>query len=117
VKDISKVVGFVLFFLVIILALGWVIQGNDFFMYKFFAPKQEAVRREVFENTPSYVKGMVQELENMQVEYVREKDPAAKEALASVILHRVSGFNLNDPDVPRDLRQFIEQLKEKQLEE
>ncbi len=100
--------------LVLILGLAWVVQGNDFFMYKVFAPQYAKAQRQVFEGTPSYNKGMVQELENMQVDYVKEKDPSAKAALRSVILHRASGYNLNDPDVPADLRDFISQLKQEQ---
>jgi hypothetical protein len=110
----GKVVLIGLLALVVVLGLDWVGTGNDFFLYKYFAPKQAAVQRQVFENTPSYNKGMVQELENMEFQYIKEKDPNAKAALGSIILHRASGYNLNDPDVPADLRSFIEQLKAKQ---
>lgn len=97
--------------LVLVFGLSWAIEGNDFFLYRYFAPKQEAVRRQVFENTRSFNQGMIQELENMQFEYEREKDPDAKAALRAIILHRASGYNLNDPDVPQSLRAFINQLK------
>lgn len=97
--------------LVLIFALAWIVQGNNFFMYKVFAPAQAKVERQVFEQTPSYVKGMVQDLEKAQADYVMQKDPEAKAALASIILHRASGFNLEDPDVPASLRAFISQLK------
>ena len=102
--------------LVAILALSWVLMGNEFFLYKYFAPKQEAVRRQVFEQSRAFNQGMVQELQNMQFEYVKQVDPAAKVALASVILHRASGYNLDDPIVPADLRSFIAKLKQEQLE-
>jgi hypothetical protein len=85
-------------------------------MYKFFAPKQEAVRRQVFEQTRSFNQGMIQELENMEADYVKTKDPDAKAALASVILHRASGYNLDDPDVPADLRSFIAKLKQERMD-
>lgn len=109
-----KAVLAVILALVVILGLTWAIQGNDFFMYRFFAPKYAHVQRQVFEQTPSFNKGTVQELENMQFDYTKEKDPKAKEALGSVILHRASGYNLNDPDVPQSLRDFITQLKKDQ---
>lgn len=101
-------------FLVIVLGLTWLAQGNDFFLYKVFAPKYEGVRRQVFEQTRSFNQGMVQELENMRFSYVKEKDVESKKALASIILHRASGYNLNDPIVPYDLRVFIQGLKDKQ---
>lgn len=111
---IGKIVGVSVLAIALILGLSWIAEGNDFFLYKYFAPKQERVRRQVFEMTPSFNKGMIQELENMEFEYEREKDQAAKSALRGIILHRASGYNLDDPDVPNSLREFISQLKESQ---
>ncbi|MGD0328152.1 MAG: hypothetical protein ABSB00_00340 [Minisyncoccia bacterium] len=111
----SHVVGVVVLFLAVVLGLGWLFQGNDFFMYKVFAPKYEQVRRQTFEQTRSFNQGMVQELQNMQFDYAKTKDPEARAALASVILHRASGYNLNDPIVPMDLRDFVAKLKQEQM--
>ena len=94
-----------------LLALGWIAQGNDFFMYRFFAPRQEAVRRQVFETSRAFNQGMVQELQNMQFEYLKQPDPSVRASLASVILHRASGYNMNDSIVPADLRDFVDSLK------
>ena len=107
----GKIVAWFLFAIVVILGLTWLVQGNEFFLYKFWAPKQEAVRREVFENTKSYNQGMIQELQNMQFQYV-QADAAHKAALASIILHQSADYNLDDPRVPSSLRQFIEGLKQ-----
>ena len=65
----------------------------------------------MFEGTRSFNQGMVQELENMRFDYIKTDDADAKAALGSIILHRASGFNLNDPIVPPDLKQFIVDLK------
>ena len=97
----------------VLTGLGWVVQGNDFFLYKTFAPKYEQVRRETFEQSKAYNQGMVQELQNMQFEYIKA-DEAHKAALASVILHRAADFNMSDSRVPSDLRQFVAELKSKQ---
>jgi hypothetical protein len=94
--------------IICILAFVWLIQGNDFFMYKFFAPKYEQARRQVFEQTKSYNQGMIQELQNMQFQYV-QADSLHKLALADVILHRAADFDENK--LPADLKQFIQQLK------
>ena len=91
-----------------ILAGSWIIQGNEFFLYKFFAPRQEQVRREVFEQTKSYRQGMVQELQNMQFEYIKA-DSEHKAAMKSLILHRAADFPVND--MPSDLADFIQSLK------
>lgn len=97
--------------LVVMFGMTWLVEGNDFFLYKYFAPRQEQVRRQVFETTRSFNQGMIQELENMQFEYDKTTDPTAKDSLAQIILHRASGYNLNDPDVPQSLRTFISQLR------
>lgn len=107
--------GIVLPCIVGLLALTWLVQGNDFFMYRVFAPKYEQTRRQVFENTRSFNQGMVQELQNMRFDYEKTTDPEARAALASIILHRASGYNLNDPVVPQDLRDFIDNLQNQEV--
>ncbi len=106
----------VLGFIVLIVVCTWIFQGNEFFLYKVFAPQQEQVRRETFEESRAFNQGMVQELQNMQFEYVKTKDQNQKDALASIILHRAAGYNLNDPAVSPDLRSFIQQLRRERSE-
>lgn len=101
--------GFMIFVLVVIV-VTWFAQGSNFFLYKVFAPRQAAVERQVFEQTPSYVKGMVQDLDKMHLDYIKA-DSTQKQAIASIILHRADGFNLDNPDVPQDLRGFIMELR------
>ena len=95
-------------FIAMTLATAWVFQGNEFFLYRYFAPKEEAVRRQVFEQSKAYNQGMVQELQNMQFQYVR----ATKEqraSLRSIILHRVADYDRDK--LPDDLRSFISSLE------
>lgn len=110
----GTVIGITIGVLVAVLALTWVVQGNNFFLNKVFLPANEQVRRETFEQSKAYRQGMIQELQNMRFEYAKAT-PAQKDALASIILHRVSDFDLTQPDVPADLRQFIEELKRERL--
>ncbi len=103
-----KRIGIAIAGLLLFLGLIWLLQGNDFFLYKVFAPKYEQVRRETFEESKAYRQGMIQELQNMQFEYVKA-DSAHKSALASIILHRAADFP--EEDMPVDLRTFIRSLK------
>lgn len=107
-----KIVGIVVLSVLALFGLSWAVEGNDFFLYKFFAPKQAEVQRQVFEQTRSYRQGMIQELENMQFQYESTTDVNAKSALAQIIIHRAAGFDLNDSDVPYTLRVFIQKLQE-----
>jgi hypothetical protein len=103
-----KYAGIGLLVLVAILGLTWLVQGNNFFLYNFFAPKLEDSRREVFENTKSYQQGYLQELENMQFEWVKAA-PEQKDALASIILHRAADFD--QTKLTPELREFIDELR------
>ena len=98
----------VLGFFVLIFGLGWLVQGNDFFMYQYFAPKYEAVRRDTFEQTKSYQQGMIQDLRRMQEEYITT-DKEHQGALKSLILHAAADFP--DENLPADLREFLQKLR------
>ena len=110
-SDTKVIVLTVLAVLVLGLGLTWIAQGNDFFLFKVFAPKYANVQREVFENTHSYNAGMRQELQNMQFEY-EQADAAHKDALGSIILHRVADYD--ETKLPPDLRAFVDKLREDQ---
>lgn len=98
----------VFMFIVLLLGLTWIGQGNEFFLYQYFAPRFEQVRRDVFEQTKSYRQGMIQDLQRSQEEYILADD-AHKDALASIILHRSADFP--EEEMPPDLQAFIHQLK------
>ena|SRR3990167_5257410 len=105
-----KIAGIGIGGLVLILGIIWVAQGNNFFLYKVFAPAYEQVRRETFEQSKAYNQGMIQEIQNMQFEYIKAS-PEHKEALASLILHRAADYD--ESKLPSDLRAFIGELKNK----
>ncbi len=98
--------------LVAILALTWIVQGNQFFLYQYFAPKQAAVERQVFENTKSYNQGMIQELQNMMFDYAKAT-PEQKPLMAGLILRRSADYDVEK--LPYDLRNFINDLRREQL--
>ena len=111
----SGVVSFVcgiLGLLVLGLGIVWFAQGSDFFLYRMFAPKYEAVRRETFEESKAYNQGMVQELQSMQFQYV-QADAEHKKALASVILHRAADYPRDK--MPEGLRAFVYELERDRL--
>lgn len=105
---ILKGVGIGILVFVALTVIGFAFQGTNFFMYKFWAPKYEGARREVFEQTKSYQQGMIQDLRKSQEEFV-QADPEQQRALATVILHRVADFP--EEDLPSDLRVFLADLR------
>lgn len=107
-KDIIGYILLTLSAVVLMIGLGFAFSGADFFLYKTFAPKYEQARRETFEQSKAYNQGMIQELQNMQFQYVQAK-PEQKEALAFIILHRAADFDENQ--LPADLKIFINKLR------
>ena len=108
----QQIVWSIVALLAIVFGIAWAVQGNNFFLYKFFAPREEAVRRETFEQSKAYVQGTIQELYKQQVEYAKAT-PEQKVALSSVIRHQAAGFD--EKLLPDDLKQFIDQLKREAL--
>jgi hypothetical protein len=107
----KAIIGVTLLSIVGFLGLMWLVQGNHFFLYKAFAPRYEQVRRETFEESKAYRQGMVQEIQAMRFQYL-QADENHRQALASVILHRVADFD--EQAMPHDLRAFIYDLKANQ---
>lgn len=103
----GKAIWYAILALVVITALGWFAMGNEFFLYKFFAPKRAAVERQVFEGTPSYNQGMIQELEKMRLEYKRA-DKTEKSLIAQAFVHKASGYGYDK--LPSNLRMFYDEV-------
>lgn len=94
---------------VVIFGLTWAIQGNDFFLYQFFAPKYEQVRRETFEQSRAFNEGMAQELNRMWLDYQHATDQGEKDSIRSLVRQRVAGYDLTNLQNPQ-LRLFVQQM-------
>ena len=76
--------------------------------YKFFAPKYRAVDNQVFKESEQYNDGMIRDLENLQLEYIKASADQ-KDALRAITLHRFSVYP--EDKMPPNLRNFYNQLK------
>jgi len=88
-------------------AVTWGLAYHDLLFTSFFAPKYENVRRNTFEQSKSFRTGAVQELQNMQFEYIKSA-PEHKKALADIIRHRA--LEVPADAMPTDLQSFISNL-------
>jgi len=95
----------------LVLFLAFVFGMNLFGLaqYSFFAPKVRAVENQVFKESEQYNDGMIRDLENLQMEYIKADD-SQKAALKSIILHRFSVYDQNR--LPANLWNFYTQLRE-----
>ena len=60
---------------------------------KFFAPKRENIRREVFEQTKSYTHGKIQDLAKYFEEYQNAKSDSDKNTIKSLIIMNFAEFD------------------------
>lgn len=107
-KDWIKITLFCIGTILTAAAIGFVAQGTDFFAFKFWAPKYENAKREVFENTKSYRQGTAQDIRRMQEEYLKA-DADHKQALRSLILHKTADLDLDS--YPEDIQAFVHSLE------
>lgn len=96
-----RVVLAVLAGLVLLYAVGFLVTGGDLAMYRYFAPKQEAARREVYENTKSFKTGSTQRLAIL-CNQVATTDDDHKGLINDTIAHEFAEWDTND--VPAYLR-------------
>ena len=99
-----KNVAIVLVVLLCIVAISYL----GLFHYRWFGPKFENARREVFEGTRSYNQAKLQELAKYRLEYINA-DYDSKQAIASTIKHRFADYNSDN--LPSELNQFLKQIR------
>jgi hypothetical protein len=76
--------------------------------YSYFAPKYRAVDAQVFKESEQYNEGMVRDLEELELDYIKADD-TQKATLKSIILHRFEVYDENR--LPPDLRMFYNDLR------
>ena len=106
-----KVIGGIfagLFAIAVLIGIAFAMELGGLQWDKFFAPKHEAVRREVYENTESYTRGMAQQLSKYRYEYVTAKTPEDKKAIAAVVRSTFANYDRNL--LPVDLATFLDSL-------
>lgn len=93
--------------LMIVLAFGIEMGGLKWKGY--FAPKHAAVERQVFKETRSFNEAKLQELTKARLEYLREKDPIVRQALASTIRHQFADYDSSK--LPPELASFLNSVR------
>jgi len=76
--------------------------------WSYFAPKTAAVQSQVFHESQQYNDGMVRDLENLRMEYLRA-NPEQQDALRSTVRHRFAGYDIER--LTPELRNFYASLR------
>jgi hypothetical protein len=104
-----RIVGYVILSLVCVFALSFAGHSIGLFNLKFWAPKYEEAKREVFEETQSFTHGKIGHINRLRLEYESTESEGRKKALRTMILNEVSV--LEEENLPSELRSFINRLK------
>ena len=98
--------------LILFLALCFGLNLFGLANYSFFAPKYRAVDNAVYKESTQYNEGMVRDLENLQMEYMKAND-TQKAGLKDIILHRFAVYDVNR--LPNNLFTFYNDLRSGKL--
>lgn len=93
------------------IALGvsiFALQALSYGSFKFWAPKYENAKREVFENTKSYKHGTIRDLQNLMLEYKSSDNEGHRAALRATILHR--SVSIDQDKLTPQLRKFLNNI-------
>jgi len=104
-KERLRVFGMSVGGLILVLALIVSLSFFGLWYYKFFGPKKENIRREIFENTQSYVQGKAQDLAKYYEEYSKA-DSNGKESIRQLVILRFAELDETKLQSPR-LRSFL----------
>ena len=107
-KDFLKVSGLIILTILCFTGLLFIMSGIGLIHFKFFGPKYESVRRQVFEETKSYTYGAVQDLVKYKYEWERA-DYTGKKAIENVVRMRFANFDPNKINNP-ELRYWFESI-------
>lgn len=106
-KSYFSGMGLALLAIVSLACLGFVANGLGLLSFSFFAPKVEAVRYSTFKESQSYNDGMIRDLQNLRLEYLKAT-PEQQAALRAITLHRFSVYDVSR--LPPDLQSFYQSI-------
>lgn len=111
--DINKAILTVVAFFAIIFGSIWLVQGNNFFMYRFFAPREEQVRHDTFKQSQAYNDGMANDLAQKQLAYAQTSDTNAKLIILSNLYHEFASYDLTK--LPPESQLFLSNVRSYEL--
>ena len=89
-KKYLVIFGYVTAAFIAIFLLGNLLEGASLAQYAFWAPKEQAVARDVYQQTPSYVNGNTSDLRNLRDQINFTKDPDARATLQAALRDKIN---------------------------
>ena len=108
---IGKIIGIIL----LVVAIGVVVfiggKELNLWAYKTYEPQMEDARRDVYENTNSFVKGKKQEISKVYLEYQRATTDEEKMALKNMLRMSLQDFDEDKYITDPTMLSFVKQMK------
>lgn len=112
---VAAILGTLIGLFLFVAVISFTINGMNFAELKFWGPKEQAVEREIYEESPSRVHGMERRLGNYMMEYREyqaEGDDEGAQRIRQLVLHRYGGYDRNK--LSDHLVEFLEEMEEVQ---
>jgi hypothetical protein len=97
------------FGLLLLAVLLFAAHGIGLVNLRFWGPQFQEARREIFEETQSFVHGKITHLNRLRLEYESTELDTRRKALRTMILQEAAV--LEEENLPTDLRSFIQSLR------
>jgi len=108
--SILKIVLLVILGIILFIGMLFLIGAVDLQMMKTFGTRKENVRRDIFENTKSYVHGKTQDLAKYYEEHGKANDDGSKIAIENLIKMNFAEFDAEKLQSLR-LKAFLIQIR------
>jgi len=100
---------FVLFGIVALISVAFLLELGGLEWNKFFKPKREAIRRDVFKETKSYNESKLQDLARYRLQYIEADNEESKSAIKSTINLMFADYDRSR--LPAELSTFLYQIR------
>jgi hypothetical protein len=104
-KDFFGFVGWALGAFAVIVIIAASGQFLGLWSTGYFAPKYEAIRRDVMIESRAYSEATTREMYRLKIQWMQAKTEAEKSAIAAMAIHEAQGFDRDR--LPAELQSFI----------
>ena len=104
-KDSFSVIGIGLFAIIAVVGVTWVAQGDQFFLYKVFAPLNESVRRDTMLQSRAYSEATARELFRLKIQYEEAKTDDERQTIKAMVRQEYGAIDIHL--LPSELQAFV----------
>ena len=106
-------IGFISLIGILVLAFG--LEYFNLVSYRFFGIRYEDNRRNIYENSQSYVEGKKMDINKQMLEFKTSRDEISRKAIKNMVAHQFAEFNEDSPkyNLTSEQRDFLKDMKYK----